>query len=165
MKELAIQKEICDAAEELNPKNLAYKQNNRFMTGVADLFVKMVQYPVTIIEVKIVSPLDGRGPVVVDITPHQLKYLRWMQEAGVVAGWVAVSKCYVKNAKLIYVSTKLNSDPIDVQHLHTTNQRSRGCLYHLDLSTPHLFAKMPREPWPVERIVLSLRDQFLGRGV
>lgn len=165
MKELTIQKELCEAAEELNPKNLAYKQNNRFLVGVADLFVKLVQYPVTIIEVKLVSPLDGRGPVVVDISPHQLKYLRWMQEAGVVAGWVAISKCHVKNAKLIYVSTQLNSEPIDVQHLKTSNPKTRTLLSHLDLSTPQLFAKMPREPWPVERIVLSLRNQFLGRAV
>jgi hypothetical protein len=159
MKELAIQKELCDAAEALDSRNFAYKQNNRFMVGVSDLFVKLHQYPVAIIEVKLVSPLDGRGPVAVDITKHQLRYLRRMREAGVVAGWVAVSPVSHdtsvfgsrRDARLIFVSAALHDNPIDVRYLLPINGRP-----YLDLSTSYLFGKIRGEPWPVERIVKSL---------
>lgn len=89
MNELQAQKLIIDAVR--GEKGFAYKLSSRFMVGVPDLMVqypsftqgiRQLDYPTTIVEVKIGDMPKRVTWVTLDITPKQGAFLRDFGNAG-----------------------------------------------------------------------------------
>ena len=64
----------------------AWKSNNRFLIGVADLMVKLPGYPCCALEVKKNKMPVKKDSVVLDVTPLQTLFLRNCAMAGMPAG-------------------------------------------------------------------------------
>lgn len=64
----------------------AWKSNNRFLIGVADLMVKLPGYQCCTLEVKKNKLPVKKNSIVLDVTPLQSKFLRDCAAAGMPAG-------------------------------------------------------------------------------
>ena len=91
MKELNVQRELIEAV--IGADGAAHKLSNRFLTGVADLLIKLPRYPVCLLEVKIDE--IGATTTSIGLTPTmpQIMFLRKYHAAGVPTG---VMSCLVQ---------------------------------------------------------------------
>lgn len=89
MAELKYQKWIVDAVKS-DGESFAEKISHRFKGGVADLFIKMVNYPPSWFEVKWNTKPVQSPTVKLDVTPLQLRFLRNNHKAGMDAGIISI---------------------------------------------------------------------------
>ena len=90
IKEVDLQTELKKAA--IDAGGFAYKQSNRFLVGVLDLFVQLPKYPTVILEVKYEKAPRKDGLVWVDLSPHQVRNMNSINNAGGVAGWIVLTR-------------------------------------------------------------------------
>lgn len=90
IKEVDLQSELKDAV--IAAGGFAYKQSNRFLVGVLDLFTQLPGFPTVIIEVKYEKSPRKDGRVWVDLSPHQIRNMDGINRAGGVAGWVILTR-------------------------------------------------------------------------
>lgn len=91
MSELKFQTQLVDDIKRFNRKSFAFKLNNRFVSGLPDLFIKVPNYHPLFVETK-VAVLGRDGLVKIGTTPVQRAILRRMEEAGLrVAVWTLVT--------------------------------------------------------------------------
>lgn len=90
MSELKFQSQIIDDAKAFNKNTFGLKMNNRFISGVPDLMLKVPGYDVILIEAKLIRP-TSKGVIHVNTTDIQRAMMRLMYRAGFrVEVWVAV---------------------------------------------------------------------------
>lgn len=134
MNELDFQKHLVDAAVDYGGH--AFKCNNRFLVGVADLSIKLQKRPHVYLECKKHNTLKGAQNT--GLTPHQLKFLRDYRKAGGISAWATFAPIKGKrDAYRVFTCTTLEAR-IDFDaghHVAWVMDRMRG------------------EPWPIERMI------------
>src|SRR5215207_7353826 len=85
MKELALQKLICDIVNREHG-GFARKLSHRFLVGVSDLLIKLPGLPTALIEVKCENCPVNKKTVTLDVTVPQRRFLRDAASAGMIAG-------------------------------------------------------------------------------
>src|SRR6185312_12383623 len=90
MNELGIQRLLVEAC--ITQGGFAHKMSNRFLVGVPDLFVKMPDWPTTIVEVKYAPKVRRDGTVALELSPHQSRHIARIQLAKGHAGWLVVAR-------------------------------------------------------------------------
>lgn len=70
----------------------SYKQSNRFLIGVVDLFVKHPDFAQLSLEVKTEVIMPGTKVITVDLTTLQKESIRKIRKAGGHAGWLYVGQ-------------------------------------------------------------------------
>lgn len=112
MNELQIQRELCVAANRMGGH--AFKCNNQFLVGVADLSITLPGYPHVYLEVKYVKSFTLKNTVCLNNksmpTHHQRRFMRQIQEAGGYAGWVLVVGMKPDGRVAFYVSSNYTFD-------------------------------------------------------
>ena len=105
MSELIFQKQIIDDAKDFNKYTFGLKMNNRFISGIPDIMVKVPGYDVLFIEAKMIR-VNTKGIINVNTTTLQRNVMRLMSRAGFrVEVWIAVGI----NDKQYFVRTAYNS--------------------------------------------------------
>lgn len=131
----------CLVQESERAGGYAFKMSNRFMVGVPDLFIKIPDFPVVLLECKMGRPVrnvhypSSRFTSSTGVTAQQARHLKRAQQAGVAAGWAVCVPGESGNCK-IYVS-------VDVS----------GALGDVDAKGPNEFVRLRGRPWPVREIV------------
>lgn len=126
MNELKFQGHIVDEAND-DLKGHAFKCNNRFLVGVADLSIKIPKFPHVYWEAKKLNRL--RGIQKIDLTPHQRKFLKDYRKAGGVSGWIVFAPLKGKRDFYeIYASADLEATTFDFKdgNVSGINVRQRG---------------------------------------
>lgn len=90
IKETDLQTELKNAV--IDAGGYAYKQSNRFLVGVLDLFVQLPPRPTVILEVKYEKSPRKDGRVKVDLSPHQIRNMNAINKAGGIAGWIILTR-------------------------------------------------------------------------
>lgn len=133
MKELDVQRGLCNAA--IAEGGYAYKANNRFLVGVADLHVQLPGLPGTMVEVKFERKFRRDGIVMMELTAAQARFIERIQRAGGKAGWVMVVGTGGSSYTLFAGHEPLKSPlPLPRSSIFAM-YRSRG------------------QPWPIQQIV------------
>lgn len=90
MSELKYQSQIIDDAKAFNKHTFGIKMNNRFLSGIPDLMIKVPKYSVIFIEAKS-ALLNSKRTININTTVLQRSVLRLMARAGFrVEVWVVV---------------------------------------------------------------------------
>lgn len=131
VKEVDLQTELKNAV--IDAGGYAYKQSNRFLVGVLDLFVQLPTHPTVILEVKYENKYRADGSVKIELSPHQVRNMGNINKAGGVAGWIML----VRRGPGEYEWIVGRSQPIIP--VKTTS------------ATRHL--KLKGQPWPIEAII------------
>jgi hypothetical protein len=122
MSELIFQKQIIDDAKEYDKRTFGLKMNNRFISGIPDIILKVPKYEVLFIEAKMIR-VNSKGIININTTDIQRAMMRLMARAGFrVEVWVAVSTSYGKNylIRAQHQSTTLHIDDCELM------ERPRG---------------------------------------
>lgn len=137
MNELDLQKHLCDTA--ITDGGFAFKMSNQYMVGVSDLSVSLLHHQHCFVEVKYAKSLSRVGKqqfVLVDLTPHQRRFLYRVHVAGGSAGWVQAVSLNQQGRVAFYASSDLAlCTKYRVVFDDTWIVRERG------------------ESWPIEQIV------------
>lgn len=129
MNELKFQKNLVDAAN--NFGGHGFKANNRFLVGVADLSIKLPDYPHIFLECKKHNTLTGTQNT--GLTPHQREFLKNYRKAGGVAGWVTFAP--VKGQRDyydIFASTDVSAVRVDFDASMDFYCKHRGGLWPIE---------------------------------
>lgn len=87
MKEIDYQRLVIDVVKDHG--GFAFKSSNRFLVGVADLYVKVPEYPGVFLEAKLDKMPILKSTVSLDTTIKQRHFLRDAYEAGTPAGVIS----------------------------------------------------------------------------
>lgn len=91
VKEIDLQTDLKKAV--IDAGGFAYKQSNRFLVGVLDLFIQLPMRPTVLLEVKYEKDGPRRdGKVNVNLSPHQIRNMNSINLAGGVAGWIMITR-------------------------------------------------------------------------
>lgn len=90
MSELRVQRQIIEAVRFHG--GVAFKQSNRFLAGLPDLFIKLPGLQAAMVEVKWSPKINRLRRVGVNLTPLQRKYLRDLRQVSMNAFWIVVGK-------------------------------------------------------------------------
>lgn len=90
LNELREQKRIIDDIKSQATRAVAYKQSNRFLAGVPDLYVSVPGWPPFMMEIK-VALWPRRGDLIsVNLTQIQRTKMIALQNAGTRCGWAVI---------------------------------------------------------------------------
>lgn len=149
MEEVDLQKEVIKSV--ISAGGYGHKLSNRFITGVADLLIKLPDCVATVLEVKFgryVVPL--RAPkIAVEITSPQARFLRGYHNAGMVVGLLSFAGLNHKNmwaAVIWFDQLNLYSESNSVG-LHTKLHVPLGIYHKLDPRTPEFLQYLKSTMW------------------
>lgn len=131
MNELQIQREVV--RDLIAAGGFGFKSNNRFLIGVADLYLLHHGFPQPLwLEVKFERHMPKNGAVRLDLTPLQRRFICNVNRHGGVAGW------------LLVVSSGRNEYACAV---------GRNPIYERVASWPLPLHKKRGQPWPILAIM------------
>jgi hypothetical protein len=86
MNELRLQRKLIEKAKAEG--GFAMKMSHKFMIGVPDLIIQLPHHPTAFVEVKILKYKNWPEQVRLKMTAQQRKFLKRLQKAGGLAGWI-----------------------------------------------------------------------------
>lgn len=143
--ELQVQADLVSAVKLAG--GFGFKSSNAYTVGVADLSLQLPPYPHMFLEIKFLRGLRRSCRYPVALTPHQRKFIREVQEAGGVAGWLLAVEVKKGLGRIIM---QVGIHP-DAEHT-TIIPPTEGAIANSPLSQLGIVRERGG-PWPIQTIM------------